>query len=103
MWEYMKFPTWRKHQVERLVQGHAALVSAHRLVQQAPWQGKGAVTTCIDMADEVITELFNFVEAHMEGKTIVHSQPPAGEAPLEHMTQPQLEQNPDPKPTQEEH
>jgi len=103
MFAHMKFPRWRKHQVERLVQAHSALVSCHRLAQQSPWQHKGAVTTCIDMADEVITELFNFVEAHMEGRTIVHSEPPPVEAQLEHITQPQLEQNPDPKLTQEDH
>jgi len=98
----MRFPRWRKYQMERLVQAHAAHVSAHQLLQQAPWQGKGSVLACVDLADEVTTELFNWVESHMEGRTIVHAEPSPVEAQLEHITQPELEQNPDPKPTQED-
>lgn len=99
----MQFPRWRRHQVERLVIAHSALVSAHGLLQQAAWQGKQAGIACVDIADEVITELFNFVEAHMQGRTIVHAEPEPASGQLEHITQPQLEQNPDPKLTQEDH
>jgi hypothetical protein len=61
------------------------------------------VLACIDLCDEVVTELFNFVEASVEVLNRAKTGPVTATAPLEHITQPQLEQNPDPKPPEEEH
>jgi hypothetical protein len=101
MWKPL-FPRWRKGQIERLTIAHSALVTAHTLLKRGNWGGAGSVMANIDVADEVITELFNFVEAKFLAK--LENGPPAApqEAQLEHDTQPGLEQNPDPQLTKPE-